>query len=163
MTRERIIDSKIFSYTGLLNFQKLYSSIKEFWESKGFDCNEKSHEERVKDDGSRSIKLNWSCERKVTDYIKYIFEWTLEIENMKLSDLKDTKLEYVENMKVVINGDIDVDYGKLWGDKPFNIFLRALFEKYLYDSELREYKKTLGKIGEEFLNLLKDHTASYKI
>lgn len=163
MPKERIVDGLTFVYSGVVDFKQLYSEIKNFWDGKGFDSIEKKHEEKVKEDGSRGIKLSWYCEREVTSYAKYIYEWELSIEKMKLIKINDFLREYVENMKIVINGDLEFDFGKYFGDKPFNIFLRGLFEEYVYKGEIKEHKKNVSKIANQFLDLIKTMTSSYKL
>lgn len=158
--KERIVDGKTFSYTGLIDFQSFYKSMKEFWDNKGFDFFENKHEEKVKDDGSRSISLEWHTEKKITDYVTYSYDISISIDTLKLLD---NMKQYAENLNIKINGDLITDYQKYFGDKPFNIFLRGLFEKYLYDSELKDHKKNVGKIADDFLNLAKDFTASFKL
>lgn len=160
MPKERVVDGKTFTYTGIVEFKKLYSQLKEFWDSKGFDFLEKSHEEKLSDDGSRSFKVVWSCEKKVTDYAKYVYEITISAEKIKLSQ---GGKEYIENFKILINGDLEFDYGKYFGDKPFNMFLRALFEKYIASGEIKEHKKKISQIAEDFIKLAMDLTASYKL
>lgn len=163
MPAERIVDGKVFSYTGLINFKDLYSSIKGFWEGKGYDFIEKKHEEKVRDDGSRSINFDWHCEKDITDYVKHSIDFNISADSIKLVNVGGYEKEYIENFNVKINADLIYDLGKMFGDKPFNIFLRGLFEKYVYGSELKEHRKSLSKVVDEFLNMLKDFTASYKL
>lgn len=163
MPSERVVDGKVFSYTGLVNFKDLYSSIKSFWEEKGYDFLETKHEEKLSDDGSKSINFDWHAERKVSDYVKYSFDFNISSEKIKLVQVENEQLEYVENFNVKINGDIEYDFGKIFGEKPFNIFLRALFEKYIYGDELKEHKKAIAKTADEFLDLFKKFTGSYKL
>ena len=77
--KDRIVDGKTFSYTGLIDFQKFYKSMKEFWDNKGFDFLENKHEEKVKDDGSRSVNLEWHTEKKITDYVTYSYDISITI------------------------------------------------------------------------------------
>lgn len=163
MPKERILDGIKFTYSGILEFQIIYQSIKDFWDSKGFDYLEKKHEEKISEDGSRDITLEWNCEKKVTDYCKYVYEFKVNIKGMKPVMIKGKEFFHVNEFKVELNADLEVDYDKFFGDKPFNIFLRALYEKYIISGEIKEHKKKVRTIGEEFLNMLKDLTASFKV
>ncbi|MEM1804635.1 MAG: hypothetical protein QXR54_00435 [Nanopusillaceae archaeon] len=162
MPKERVVDGLTFSYSGIINFVDLYKSLKNFWEEKGYDFIEKKHEERIFEDGTKSIKYEWYCEKKVTDYAKYIFEWTISIEKLRLIKKEGITHEYAENLLLKINGDLELDYDKYFGDKPFGIFLRALFERYLVGDEIRTHKKNISSIANNFLDLLKTLTGSYK-
>ena len=162
MPRERIVSARKFSYSGLIDFKTFYKSIKNFWDSKGFSSLEKEHKEKVNEDGSKDIELSWSCEKEVTDYAKYIFEFSLGAKGLKLVKVDEREMDYVNELNIIINGDLELDYGKFFGDKPFNIFLRALYEKYLVGEEIKEHKKKIISIAEEFLDMIKTLTASYK-
>ncbi|MGC9079306.1 MAG: hypothetical protein ACP5G1_01060 [Nanopusillaceae archaeon] len=158
--KNRIIDNKKFSYSGPIDFQKFYKSLKEYWDSKGFDFLETKHDEKVKEDGSRSISLEWHIEKKVTDYVTYSYDISISLDNLKVLE---GGRQYAENLSITINGDLITDYAKYFGDKPFNIFLRGLFESYIFGSEIGEHKKNLSKIGDGFLDLAKDLTASFRL
>jgi len=162
MPAQRIVDNLQFSYTGIVNFKQLYSELKNFWKNKGYGLTEKKHEEKINEDGSRSIKLEWECSNEVTDYAKYIFYCTIEVDKIKIIKKDNIEYEYVEGLKITINGDLDIDYGKYFGDKPFNVFLRALFERYLVSPEIKEHKKKVSSTADDFLNLAKTLTGSYK-
>ncbi|MEM4571588.1 MAG: hypothetical protein QXY16_02720, partial [Nanopusillaceae archaeon] len=148
---------------GIVDFANLYKSLKNFWEEKGYDFIERRHEEKISEDGSKSIKYDWYCEKKVTDYAKYIFEWSISIEKLKMVQKEKITYEYAENLILKINGDLDLDYDRYFGDKPFNIFLRALFERYLAGEEVRTHKKNINSTANAFLDLIKTITGSYKI
>ena len=163
MPKERILEDIKFKYSGLIDFRAFYKAVRDFWDSKGFDYIEKKHEEEVNDDGSRDVKLEWYCEKEVTDYAKYIYEFEIEVEGLKIVDVKGKKMEHVDSLSITLNGDLEVDYEEFFGDKPFNIFLRALYEKYIVDSEIKEHEKKVAKIGLEFIDMIKDLTASYKV
>jgi len=163
MPKERILEGIKFKYSGLIDFRVFYKAIKDFWDSKGFDYIEKKHEEKVKEDGSRDVKLEWYCEKEVTDYAKYIYELEIEAEGLKIVDVNGKKMEHVDSLSVSLNGDLEFDYERFFGDKPFNIFLRALYEKYIVGSEVKEHKGKVAEIGLEFIDMVKDLTASYKV
>jgi len=163
MPKDKILDGVKFVYSGLLEFETIYQAIKDFWDAKGFDFLEKKHEEKVKEDGSRDIKLEWGCEKKVTDYCKYIYNFGIEVSGLKPVNVNGREMHHVDEFSVELNAELEVDYEKFFGDKPFNIFLRALYEKYIVSGEIKEHKKKVRAIGEEFLGMLKDLTASFKI
>ena len=162
MPKERIVGGRKFTYSGLIDFKTLYKSIKDFWDAKGYDSLEKSHKEKVNDDGSRDVELSWSCQKDVTDYARYIFEFSVGAKGLKLVKVDGREMEYVNELNITINGDLEVDYSKFFGDKPFNIFLRALYEKYIVKEEIKEHRKRVSITAEEFLDMIKTLTASYK-
>jgi len=162
MPAQRIVENQQFSYTGIVNFKQLYSELKNFWKNRDYIFIEKKHEEKISEDGSRSIKLEWECNKDVTDYAKYIFSCTIEVEKIRIIKKDNFEYEYAENLKITINGDLDIDFDKYFGSKPFNVFLRVLFEKYLISPEIKEHKKKVSGIADEFLNLAKTLTGSYK-
>ncbi|RDD52223.1 hypothetical protein BA065_02885 [Nanoarchaeota archaeon NZ13-N] len=162
MPAQRIVDNLQFSYTGIIDFKRFYSELKNFWKIKDYIFVEKKHEEKINEDGSRAIKLEWECNKEVTDYAKYIFYCTIEAEKIKIIKKENFEYEYAENLKITINGDLDIDYDKYFGNKPFDVFLRVLFEKYLVSAEVKEHKKKVSGIADEFLNIAKNLTGSYK-
>ncbi len=166
MPSQKIIDGKKFSYSGLLNFADIYKAIKDFWDSKGFSFDEKEHEEKVKDDGSRDITLKWETSKDVTDYVKYKYDFEVNVSGLKkvVVDINGTKkeMDYVEEFSVELNGELETDFSGLFEGKPFHAFLRGLYEKYVVKPEIKSHVKQLVKIGNEFLDMLKEKTASYK-
>jgi len=162
MPAQRIVENQQFSYTGIVNFKQLYSELKNFWKNRDYIFIEKKHEEKINEDGSRSIRLEWECNKEITDYAKYIFYCTIEAEKIKIIKKDNLEYEYVEGLKITINGDLDIDFDKYFGSKPFNVFLRVLFERYLISPEIKDHKKKVASVADDFLNLAKTLTGSYK-
>lgn len=164
MPKERILDGIEFSYEGLMEMEKVYREMYRFWKDKGFDILETKHEEKVKDDGSKDVHLEWSCEREVTDYAKYSYSISVDATNLKKVIIKSENFQRemeVGKIRFKLNADLELDYGKLF-KSPTQWLIRALLEKFVFKSEVGVHRDKVKQIGYDFLKNMQSFLNAFR-
>jgi hypothetical protein len=146
---------------GYWKFSDVYSMLYDFLKNEGYSVNESSYKESSGD--SKDIDIEWEASKKVTDYFKYVIaiKWAI-------TGMTDVEVEIDEKVKKMNKGDLKIkvtatfvkDYDSKWEDKPHHKFLRGLYEKYIINSSIDEYK---GKLSKEAAGLVDELKAFLKL
>lgn len=160
--KKKIVDKLRLTYEGLFSVNELYLVIDKWFRDKGYDKREMKNVENVKPDG-KYVELWIQPWKKITDYAK------IEILiRMMMSEIKEVEVEK-DGHKVRLNqgkvqflfdGFLVTDYENKWEGKPTYVFIRTIFDKYIYktytsrfDSQVAEDVKHLNTTIKSFLNL----------
>jgi len=145
--REKIIDELRLSYEGLFDVNELYLAIDKWFRDKGYDKRELKNIEYVKPEG-KFIELRIMPWKKITDYAK------IEIKiRMQMSDIKEVEVEK-DNHKIKLNqgkiqmifdGFLTTDYENKWEGKPTYVFLRTLFDKFIYKGYTAKFQSQVAE------------------
>ncbi len=106
------------------------------------------------------VSFEWSCEKKVDDYIKYKLWLSTKITKEK--DVVVKRGEISEPMiraqvEFKLKGIIVTDWQNRWETNPFVKFLKAIYDRYLYKSTFDLRKKKLVEI----VNLIENEVKSF--
>ena len=150
MAQKESVWSGKLKHKGYWNFKDTYTMMYDWLKDWNYSVSEDLYKEV--DDGGKEIIINWTAEKKVTDYFKYeiSIEW-------HILGMIDAEVEIEGKKKKMNKGELGLsikatiikDYDKRWEDKPFHKFLRGLYENYIIKTAIKQYKDTLeDEVGE---------------
>ncbi len=157
-----VIDGKTLEYEGLFDAQEMYKLIDHFFWQRGFDKREIHNLEKVRESG-KYVELELQPYKKISDYAKIIVRMFI-----RMFDVKEVEVE-LDGQKVRLNqgriliifdGFLETDYENRWENKPIYIFIRTVFDKFIYKSYTDKFEGMLeDEVGQlvtqlkSFLNL----------
>ncbi len=160
--REILVDKQRLQYEGLFNFSDLYAMIDEWFEYKGYDKREKKNIESIKPDG-KYIEIEFEPWKKITDYAKSVIKVRMIANDMKVVEIERDGVKIKVNqgkLQFVFDVYLETDYENRWEQKPMFVFLRTLFDKYIFRTYTTSYQnevladfKDLHSQIRSFLNL----------
>ncbi len=162
--KEIVSPESTVSYEGLFEPKELFRIIQKWLKENHHDFVEKEAFEKAIDN-KRFVKYSLESFKKINDYAKFIIKLKIT-----LSNLEDVVVEH-ENQKlpmckgkvsVSLTGILESDYENRWETKPVYFFLRTVFNKFIFKTEMSYLKNRLkGEINglkfeiKSFLNLYK--------
>jgi hypothetical protein len=128
LVKEKVDHSGIFSFSGLYSFAHSWLKDKE-----DYGVIEDKYTEKVSGD-KRDIRIEWTATKKLGDYFK--IEIKLEFNAIEMTDVEveiDGQKKKMNKGKVTVEvkGALIKDYSSKWEEKPFNKFLREVYNKYI--------------------------------
>jgi len=154
--KETIYSSKI-TQVGYWDYSKVYAMLYSWLKDRGYELNEAMYKEKLQSNGKEIIIL-WESKKEVTDYFKYSINLEWHILGMKDAEVeidgKKTKTNKGE-IEIKFKGVLTKDYESRWEDKPFNKFLRGLYENYIIRTTIKEYSDDLEDETKEMISDLK--------
>ena len=150
-----VVDKLRFEYEGLFKFGEVYKMIIQWINDKGYDRNEKYSHEKVTKTG-KYVEIEMQPSKAFTDYVKgeirvHIFAENL-VEKDIVMDNKKMRMNHGK-FKVVIDAFLNTDYEGKWEMNPTYYFLKTVFEKFAFPSELGKYEQ---KVVDEASDLHKE-------
>ena len=103
--------------------------------------------------------------KKITDYAKLVIRINIIIKNLKEVVVEKQKHKMKMNqgdVQVIIDGFLITDYENRWEGKPEYVFIRALFDKFVYKRYNSEFERTLVNEVEELTTTLKSFLNLYR-
>ena len=150
---EIVVEEERISYEGIFSVQELYRLIDEWLLDKGYTKSEPKHTESAKPEG-KYVEVVLEPYLELTEYAKsYI------IIRMQLSEIKDVTIETSEGVKqklnqgkvlLTISGMLETDAEGRWESKPIFMFIRTIYDKYIYKSLTGGFQK---KIEDDVMQL----------
>lgn len=157
--KEKIFSSSM-KYRGILKFSDFYKFCHRWLtEETGLKIEEKKYKEKLAGD-TKEIEVVWEGEDKYTDY----FKLTSKIE-FKIKDLKEVQInENGKNVKtnqgeyeLKITGTLVRDYEGKFDRTPLQKFIRGIYEKWIINTQVKQYKDKITGDCDEFLNQAKSY------
>ena len=162
--RKLVVDHAGLSYEGLFDVHELYMMIDKWLKEKGFDKREMRNVEQVSPNG-KYVELELQPWKKITDYAKHIIRMDIKILGIKDVEVrKDGHKVKLQKAKVsiIFDGYLETDWEHRWEQQPMYIFIRTLFDKFVYntysskfEAQLVESVNDLRAQIKSFLNLYK--------
>ncbi len=155
--KDKVFSSKI-KYDGLMDFKEFYKFCYQWLtEETELDVVETKYAEKISGD-AKNIDIEWSCSRKVTDYFK--FQITVKFKVLNLSNVEivqdGKKLKMNKgSVEVSISGTLVKDYDGKFEHTSSQKFMRAIYEKWVIYSRVKEYEGKLVGDCNEFLSQAK--------
>jgi hypothetical protein len=120
---------------GHFNFKDLYEFCFLWLKENGYEVAEREYTE--KDTGAKEVIIRWEAEKKVTDYFKWDIDMKWHI--LQMTDAKverNGKQEETNKgqLKIVVKADVVTDYEGRWEPKPFQKFIRGVYDRYIIKS-----------------------------
>jgi hypothetical protein len=155
--KDKIFSSKV-SYDGLLNFKDFYKFCFQWLsEEAGLSVVEEKYAEKISGD-SKNIKVKWNGGRKVTDYFKFQVSVDFEVINLTNVEITQDGKKIKMNkgsVEVKVSGNLLRDYEGKFEHTSTQKFLRAIYEKWVIYSRIKEYEGKLVGDCNEFLGQAK--------
>lgn len=140
-----VVDHHKMDYEGPFDFNKLVTMIQRFLFERGFDRKlDKDFEQDTKN--GKHIEWQVANFKKITDYMQYHVRIRILVTNyLKTDAIKDNKKVKVGNGKIIIffDGFMELDYWNRWDSKPIFLFLRILFDKFVYKVYTERFEQRL--------------------
>jgi len=140
-----VIDHQKLEYEGPFDLNALVTMIQRFLFERGFD---RKLEKDFEMDSKSGKQVEWQIAnwKKITDYAKYIFRIRMLVHDyVKVDAEKDNKKVKIGNGRVVIffDGLLELDYFHKWDTRPVFLFMRALFDKFIYKFYTERFEQRL--------------------
>lgn len=145
MAQKKQVFKETLKKKGYWDYKELYHFSFDYLKKENYEMMEKAYTEKQTDFG-KEIELEWVTYRKVTDYFKFVIKLDWHILGMNPAEIeRDGKKEKTNKgeVKITIRGELEKDYENRWEDKPFNKFLRGVYEKYIIRATITEYEDDL--------------------
>ncbi len=140
-----IIDHLKLDYKGILNVKELFRLINKWSQERHIQKKEdKCHEQNLP--GGKFIEYEISHWKKISDYTKYIYKIRILFQDLKKVEVKvEKKKEKLDQGRVLIyfDGFIEHDYEHRWDERPLFMFLRTLYDKFIYKAYTERFEHRL--------------------
>ena len=164
MAEKRKIGQYSVTYDGIFSFKEIMKILTEWISEYNYKPNEISHTENVKEAG-RHIFYQMNPFKEINEYVKYDV-WI----EFTCSDMTDVVVEIDGKNRKMNKGNISVaiiiflttDYENMYEDKPFKIFFRSLYDKYIGAGPVSQWIATLKKESVELKQRFEGQLNLYK-
>ena len=152
MAQKKMAFKQVVKKKGYWNYVDLYIFCFDWFKKENYTLMEHQYVEKQSDFG-KELVLEWEAYKKVTDYFKFVIKLDWHILGMNTAEVeRDGRKEKTNKgeVKIAIKGELVKDYESRWEDKPFNKFLRGVYEKYIIRTTIDEYEDRLVEDCVEF-------------
>lgn len=157
-----VVDGLSLSYEGLFSATELYMMIDCFFRDHMYDKRETQNMEKVGPHG-KYIELELQPYRKMSDYVRFVVRIRLKMFNVTEVEIEKDGHKVKLNkgkIDIVFDGFLETDYEGRWESKPSYVFIRTVFDKFIYkiytekfEGQLTEDVNTIYNQLKAFLNL----------
>ncbi len=155
MAEKDTIFSSNIKHTGLFSFKDYYKFCYDWLrEETGLDINEDKYVEKLAGD-AKTIEVEWTGTRKVTDYFKFEIKVAFRVDNMKNVEVTQNAKKIKMNdgaLKTTVKGTLVRDYDGKFEKSAFKKFLRSIYEKWIIKSRIDQFEAKLFGDCDDFLN-----------
>jgi len=160
--RDYVTEPLKLSFSGAVDFDTLYKIVRN-WCTKihGYTLFEEKEHKSIRTSKGKDLAFKWVGKRVITDYIMYVIEINLNIDNV--IDVKGKKGMLCQgDFNFVFSGYLFKDYEDTWAKNAVLKFVREAHDKYITGGKMQKYEKELLKDIEDlrtevkaFLNIRK--------
>ena len=155
--KDTIFSSKT-KYGGIFSFKDFYAFCYDWLtEETGLTISEDKYSEKISGD-SKSIDIEWTGTRKVTDYFKFEVKIKFKVIGLIEVEIQEGSAKIKTNkgsIQVDVKGVLVRDYEGKFEQTAGKKFLRSIYEKWVIASRIEEYEDKLAGSCDEFLNQAK--------
>ena len=135
------LGKSVLKQRGKLDFQKVYSAIREWFTANDYDTTEKDYTHTVRPHGDE-YKLRIFGDKEVNFYVKFYIEINAYSPEIK----KDTG-----NLRMSVEPSLILDYRGYFNKNKFTRFLKYVYNNYIIYRKIKTYYET--KVYLEYLDL----------
>jgi hypothetical protein len=152
--KEKIFSSKI-KHNGIFSFKDFYQFCYDWLKDEtGLDITENKYEEKI-EGNEKKIKIEWTGEKKVTDYFKF----EVKVDPFEATSLKNVEIKKGDaiiktnqgKVTLDVKGILVRDYDGKFERSAFSKFLRAIYEKWVIPSRIEQFEDRLVGDCSEFM------------
>lgn len=156
--KETIFSSKV-KYTGVFSFKDFYKFCYDWLKDEtGLDpLIEDKYSEKI-DGVTKKIEVEWTGEKKLTDYFKFEAKIKMKVEGLKEIEVNEGSAKIKMNQGSVeteMKGTLVRDYEGKFETTAFKKFLRGIYEKWVIQSAVEEFEEKISSYCDNFLNQAK--------
>lgn len=159
--KDKIFSSSI-SYKGIFSFSDFYQFCYDWLtEETGLGISEDKYSEKLAGT-SKDIDVEWTGEKKVTDYFKFEIKVKFEITGLTEVEIEKGGAKVKTNkgkVKAKVSGTLIRDYDGKFEKDAFRKFLRSIYEKWVIKSRIDQFEDKLFGNCDEFLGQAKAYLA----
>jgi hypothetical protein len=162
--RKIIVNQLKLKYSGLFSFYELFRMVDHWFIEKGFDKFEKKNFEYVYPTG-KQIEIEIEPWRKMTDYLRYVIKINFYLTNIREVEVvrDNTKMKLNQgSVEITFDGYLDQDYENRWEHKPIFVFLRTLFDHYVFKIHTEKYEQGIIDMVNQLHSDLKGFLNMYR-
>jgi len=158
--QEIVVDKDRITYEGIFSVAELYRLIDEWLLDKDYTKRHPKHVESAKPEG-KFVDVTLRPYKNLSDYANS--DLTIQLQ---FSNIKDVTIETSEGTKqklnqgkvlVTISANLETDYEEKWESKPIFLFIRTIYDKYIYKPITGGFQKQIREDVEQ----LKDNISGY--
>jgi hypothetical protein len=142
MTETKIvIDNLSLNYEGLFSAKEFYRLVDSFMQEKNYNKKEVLNTEKVESSG-KFIDMEVEPYKKVSDYAKIVIRVRTKMFNVKEVEVEKDGHKLTLNqgkVNILIDGILQTDYENRWTNRPFWIFLRTIYDKFIYKTYIDQF------------------------
>jgi len=167
-----IVDHLKLDFKGIFDSKGLFKMIGDWFNNRGIQKREPKNFEQDLPDG-KYIEYEIAYWKKVTDYNRFIYKIRALFFGLKKVDVMHEKKKMrLSQGRVLIYFDayIEHDYENRWERLPFLIFLRTIFDKFVYKAYTERFERRISFDAhdlynevEKFLNMYRHYRPVAKI
>ncbi|MBS3141696.1 hypothetical protein J4405_06165 [Candidatus Woesearchaeota archaeon] len=131
----------VLKQRGKLEFQKVYTAIREWFNANNYDTTEKDYTQTIRPHGDE-YKLRIIGDKDVNSYVNFNIEINVFAPEIK----KDTG-----NMRMSIEPSLILDYRGYFDKNKFTRFLKYVYNNYIIYRKIKTYYE--AKVYIEYLDL----------
>jgi hypothetical protein len=112
--------------------------------------------------GAKEIEIDWDALKKVSDYFRFLLEIKWHLLGMTSVEVEIDGVKQKMNkgqFEIEIKSVLLKDYESRWENKPFQKFLRGLYDKYIIRERVEAYEGKLIAEMDEFVAQCKSFLA----
>src|SRR3989344_1637366 len=134
--RDYVADILTISYEGIFDFDNLYKTLHQWFKRHRYTFKESDYKE-YRDRGQQHLSTLWQGSKKITDYVTYVMEVNIYLNNMTSLAVKGKK-KIKGSLTIKIAAFLQKDYEETWSRKVWSKFIREVYDKFIAGSKLRE-------------------------
>tara|TARA_Y100000310_G_C20662791_1_gene805700 strand:- start:1975 stop:2481 length:507 start_codon:yes stop_codon:yes gene_type:complete len=155
--KETVFSSKV-KYKGIFSFKDFYQFCYDWVDGElDMDLQEKKYSEKLIGD-AKMMEIRWEAEKELTDYFRFDAKITFIVEDLKKVEVSNGGVKVETNKGVVklkVEGILVKDYKGKFETSAFNKFLRGIYEKWIIESKVEEFKAEIAEECDELLLQMK--------
>jgi hypothetical protein len=140
-----IVDHLQLDYSGVMDVKELFKMINRWLMERHFQKKEDKNHELNQPDG-KYIEYEISHWKKISDYTRYVYKIRALFNAVKKVEVtKEGKKEKMDQGRVLMffDGFIEHDYEHRWDNRPFFVFFRTLYDKFIYRAYTERFEHRL--------------------
>ncbi len=159
--RDYVADVLQLSYSGVFDFDGLYKVLYRWFQQYRYSFKELDYKE-FKDGGVKKLQIKWQATRKVTDYVRYVFEVGFLLNNMNEVVVKNKK-RMSGSLSISVAAYLEKDYEETWARRTWLKFVREVYDRFVTGSKITEMQQELITEMNAFRNEVKTFLNMQKV
>ena len=159
MSELREVGDAALSFDGLFDIQDIYRIVDDFTRAKGYAKKEIMNKEIIGED-AKDILVVFQPDKDVTEYVEKRIKIVVDAKNVKEVEvtIDGKKRKMLKGaLFFAMKAYIVTDWEGKWEDRGIYFFIRALYDKWIYRSQTKEFVADV--IND--MNFIKDQVRAY--